>query len=229
MTVRNPEKTSAPDTRVAIIEAAVRILGRAGPDALSASSLTREVGISKAALFHHFRSIDEIPLLALEHLALQLQAFAPPEKAVRGDAIEAMGEGTRALIEQHRDFLNAYFVFFSKALFNPALRKRLAECGGDARVMIRRIVEAGAVATAGERDKDDTVNMIAIMLDGLALHLLLFDDQRPLMRAWNLFAKTLTAKETKRKQSSRAKPPSRASKNDKNKSGREKSSKKKPR
>jgi AcrR family transcriptional regulator len=204
---RNSEKSPSPDTRVAIIEAAVRILGRAGADALSASSLTREVGISKATLFHHFRSIDEIPLLALEHLALQLQAFAPPEKAVRGDAIEAMGEGTRALIGQHRDFLNAYFVFFSKALFDPALRKRLAECGGDARAMIRRIVDAGAVAAARERDKDDIVNMIAIMLDGVALHLLLFDDQKPIMRAWSLFAKNLTAraKETKRAQSSRGK------------------------
>ena len=66
--------------------------------------LTREVEISKATLFHHFRSIDEIPLLALEHLALQLQAFAPPEKAVLGDAIEALGVGTRTLIEQQRDF-----------------------------------------------------------------------------------------------------------------------------
>jgi AcrR family transcriptional regulator len=190
----------------------VRILGRDGPDALSASSLTREVGISKATLFHHFRSIDEIPLLALEHLALQLQAFAPPGKPVRGDAIEALGEGTRALIEQHRDFLNAYFVFFSKALFDPALRTRLAECGGDARAVIRQLVDAGTAGAAREREADDVVNMIAIMLDGLALHLLLFDDQRPLMRAWALFAKALTGKGTKRRPSSLDRTPARANK-----------------
>ena len=215
--LRNTEKAAVPNTRVAIIEAAVRILGRSGPDGLSASSLTREVGISKATLFHHFRSIDEIPLLALEHLALQLQAFAPPEKAVLGDAIEALGVGTRTLIEQQRDFLNAYFVFFSKALFDPVLRKRLAECGGEARAAIRHIVAAGVVAS--ERDTDDIVNMIAIMLDGLALHLLLFEDKRPIMRAWSLFAKNMTAKETKRGKTPRGKTSSGAHKSRNKKPG----------
>jgi AcrR family transcriptional regulator len=218
VTVRNIKKAPVQDTRIAIIEAAVRILGRSGPDGLSASSLTREVGISKATLFHHFRSIDEIPLLALEHLALQLQAFAPPEKAARGNAIEALGEGTRALIEQHRDFLNAYFVFFSKALFDPALRKRLAECGGEARAVIRQLVAATMASTASERDTDDIVNMVAIMLDGLALHLMLFDDQRPLMRAWSLFAKHLTTNETGRGKSSRGKTSPSANKSRRKKS-----------
>ena len=49
------------DTRSAIIDAAIIVLGRGGPDAFSAASLAREVGVSKATLFHHFPSIDEIP------------------------------------------------------------------------------------------------------------------------------------------------------------------------
>jgi AcrR family transcriptional regulator len=218
MTFRNTEKASGPNTRVAIIEAAVRILGRSGPDGLSASSLTREVGISKATLFHHFRSIDEIPLLALEHLALQLQAFAPRQKITRGNAIKAMGEGMRTLIEQRRNFINAYFVFFSKALFDPALRKLLCECGGEARAAIRQIVAAERAGPARKQDTDDIVNMIAIMLDGLALHLLLFDDQRPAMRAWSLFAKNLNAREAKRGRS----PYGTASSSKKVRSGRKK-------
>ena len=197
MAVRNSKKAPVQDTRVAIIEAAVRILGRAGPGGLSAASVAREVGISKATLFHHFRSVDEIPLVALEHLALQLQAFAPSGKAPPGDAIEALGEGTRALIEQHRDFINAYFVFFAKALFDPALRKRLAECGAEPRAMIGALVEVGMKGTDAQH-KEDAVNLIAIMLDGLALHLLLADDQRPIMRAWSLFAKSIGSKQAKR-------------------------------
>jgi TetR/AcrR family transcriptional regulator, regulator of biofilm formation and stress response len=189
---RNSKKSPAPDTRVAIIEAAVRILGRSGPAGLSASALTREVGIGKATLFHHFRSVDEIPLVALEHLALELKAFTPSAKAQKGNAIEALGEGTRQLIAQHRDFINAYFVFFAKALFDPALRKRLAECGAEPRAMIGEMVDA-----ANARDKEDVVTLIAIMLDGLALHLLLADDQRPIMRAWSMFAKSVAARQRK--------------------------------
>jgi AcrR family transcriptional regulator len=193
VSLRNRKKTPIQDTRVAIIEAAVRILGRAGPEGLSASSLTREVGIGKATLFHHFRSVDEIPLVALEYLALQLKAFAPPAKAPQGDAIAALGEGIRKLIEQHRDFINAYFVFFAKALFDPALRKQLAECGAEPRAKISELVRA-----ADAQDKEDTVNLIAIVLDGLALHLLLADDQRPIMRAWSMFAKGIVERPAKR-------------------------------
>jgi AcrR family transcriptional regulator len=205
--VRNSKKAPVQDTRVAIIEAAVRILGRAGPEGLSASSVAREVGISKATLFHHFRSVDEIPLVALEHLALQLQTFAPSGNAPQGNAIEALGEGTRALIEQHRDFINAYFVFFAKALFDPALRKRLAECGAEPRAMIGELVEAGMKGTDAQH-KEDAVNLIAIMLDGLALHLLLADDQRPIMRAWSLFAESIGPREAKRRRSPREAAPS---------------------
>lgn len=77
---KRKEKVPPRDTRAAIIEAAVSILGHEGPAGLTASALTRAVGISKATLFHHFRTIDEIPLVALEHLALQLQAFSPVQK-----------------------------------------------------------------------------------------------------------------------------------------------------
>ena len=56
------------DTRAAIVDAAVAILGRDGAEGLSASALAREVGISKATLFHHFSSIDEIPLVAFERM-----------------------------------------------------------------------------------------------------------------------------------------------------------------
>jgi AcrR family transcriptional regulator len=53
-------------TRVSILDATIRILGRDGPERFSASALARETGASKATLFHHFRTIDEIPILAME-------------------------------------------------------------------------------------------------------------------------------------------------------------------
>ena len=64
--------------------------------------------------------------------------------------------------------------------------------------MIRHIV-GGGVKVASEREhKDDIVNMIAIMLDGLALCICcLFEDKRPIMRAWSLFAKNIRVERDK--------------------------------
>lgn len=190
------------DTRAAIIEAAVAILGQTGPAGLTASALTRAVGISKATLFHHFRTVDEIPLVALEHLALQLQAFSAPPKKPGQPAIEALGEATDLLVEQQRDFLNAYFVFFAKALFDEALREKLAACGEQSRAVFADLVRTNIEGVKTARDVDDFVNLLAIMLDGLALHLLLAKDKLPLLRAWSRFAKTLPTKKPSRRQRS---------------------------
>ena len=189
----------ARDTRAAIIEAAVAILGETGPAGLTASALTRAVGISKATLFHHFRTVDEIPLVALEHLALQLKAFSAPPKKPSQPAIEALGEATDRLVERQRAFLNAYFVFFAKALFDETLREKLAVCGEQSRAMIAELVRTNLEGAKTARDVDDFVNLIAIMLDGLALHLLIAKDKRPLLRAWSLFAKIIPTKKTPRR------------------------------
>jgi AcrR family transcriptional regulator len=192
------KKLPARDTRAAIIEAAVAILGRTGPAGLTASALTRAVGISKATLFHHFRTVDEIPLVALEHLALQLQAFSSPERKSSRHAIEALGEAADELVERQREFLNAYFVFFAKALFDETLREKLAVCGEQSRAVVAQIVRTNIEGVKTARDVEDFVNLIAIMLDGLALHLLLAQDKRPIMRAWSRFAKSLPTKKASR-------------------------------
>lgn len=56
---------------MAVQEAAVRILSCDGPDRFSASALAREAGVSQATMFHHFRTIDEIPVVAIEQFWLQ--------------------------------------------------------------------------------------------------------------------------------------------------------------
>ncbi len=200
---KRKEKAPPRDTRAAIIEAAVAILGHEGPAGLTASALTRAVGISKATLFHHFRTIDEIPLVALEHLALQLQAFSPVQKKSFKQTIDALGEGTRMLVEQQRDFISAYFVFFGKALFDKRLRQSLSNCGAQSRAVIAQLVRKTMKGIKTDRDVEDTVNIIMIMLDGLALHLLLADDKRPIMRAWSRFAKTFPTKSAPSKRPAR--------------------------
>src|SRR5262245_13647077 len=46
--------------RPQIGEAALRIVGREGPTALSTSNLAREVGVTTGALFRHFETLDDV-------------------------------------------------------------------------------------------------------------------------------------------------------------------------
>ena len=115
----------AKDTRTAILEAAISLMGRSGGEGFTASALAAEVGVSKATLFHHFTSLEEIPIAALDLLTDQALTFELPSDATLRDVLAAMGAASLALVEGQREFLNAYFTFFSKAMFEPRLKVKL--------------------------------------------------------------------------------------------------------
>ncbi len=171
------------DTRKEIIEAAIRLLGRDGPDRFSASALAREVGISKANLFHHFPNLNEIPLAAFDQLGEAL--FAPssgPPPSPR-EWLQQMGEATLTLARDKRDFLTAYFVFFGRALFDERMRERFART---AEPMIAAITEQMARVFPGE-EAETTGRLVAMTLDGLALHVLTLGEEEAARRAWGRF------------------------------------------
>jgi len=131
--------TKGEKTKAAIVRAAILILGRDGPDGFSAAAIAREAGMSKSNVFHHFTRIDEIPLAAFEELGAELYGAA----AMSGRSMEAwlpaLGDATADMVERNRGFLNAYFVFLSKSLFDSKLRARLSS-GAD--TMLAPIAEA---------------------------------------------------------------------------------------
>lgn len=171
------------DTRSEIIDAAVIILGRDGPDGFSAAALAREVGISKANLFHHFPSIDAVPVAAFERLITQSLERPIPRGATLAEIVAAFGAGTFAMVETHRDFLNAYFVFSARSLFDDRL-------GEDFRVSGDVLMEAmrRAVAPLVPAGREAAVaRLVAMMLDGLGFHLVAFNRGPDVEEAWRLF------------------------------------------
>lgn len=179
------------DTRTAIVEAAIVLLGRDGPDGFSASALAREVGISKANLFHHFPNFDEIPLAALDMLGAAMLAPAGKPPATARDWLLQLGSTTFKITREQQGFLRAYFVFFGRALFDERMRKRLE--AGAAPVL------AGMVEQLRQfmpRPEAETTARLALMtLDGLALHLLALGEERKTRRAWLRFVNALFPEE----------------------------------
>ncbi len=55
-----------PPTRSRILDAAVRRIGRVGNSAASLEDIAGDVGISKAAIYHHFRNKDAILVALIE-------------------------------------------------------------------------------------------------------------------------------------------------------------------
>lgn len=177
-------------TRAAILDAAIRILGRDGPERLTASALAKESGVSKATLFHHFRTFDEIPIVAMEHFWSQsLSRTAEAPKSLRS-YLQQLGAQILDLPRQRATFLKAHVVFLVKAMFEPHLRARLGE---GAKAMHRQLVSELS-ARLPKRRKAETVEtatrMIEMTLDGLMMGLASEDSPEAhelSQRAWARF------------------------------------------
>ena len=172
------------DTRTEIVDAAIVLLGRDGPDAFSASTLAKEVGVSKATSFHHFPTIDEIPLAAFDRLLTQMLSMPFDENASFEARLSSLSAMTFAAVEHNRGFLAAYFVFFGKAMFDARLRGMFRQ---SIDALLARMTEIFTPHSHSTREAEVMARMVAIFLDGLALHLLALEDKPEMERVWQEF------------------------------------------
>jgi AcrR family transcriptional regulator len=111
--VADPKPYHHGDLRRALLKAAVTILEREGPSALSLRAVAREAGVSPAAPYHHFK--DKSELLN----AVALEGFARLKAAL----VEAFAAASKSEV---RSALGVAYVEFSRA--NPALYRVMWDC-----------------------------------------------------------------------------------------------------
>jgi AcrR family transcriptional regulator len=101
------------DLRRALLRAAIAILEREGPSALSLRAVAREAGVSPAAPYHHFK--DKSELLN----AVAMEGFARLKTAL----VEAFAKAAR---DEVRSALGVAYVEFSRR--QPALYRVMWDC-----------------------------------------------------------------------------------------------------
>jgi AcrR family transcriptional regulator len=93
-----PPTPSTVSTRDRIVETAFRLFLTQGYERTSTAQLVAATGLSKGAIYHHFRDKEEIRAATIEHFLLRY--LAPPEpdthgEAVSGDAVAGRAGETR--------------------------------------------------------------------------------------------------------------------------------------
>jgi AcrR family transcriptional regulator len=176
--------TNRPNKRDDILAAVVVVLSRDGLQGLSAAALAAEAGVSKANLFHHFGSVDEIVLEAFSRFALGLEMLDPPKGTGLREWLIGMGDASFGMDAAATGFSRAYFVFVSKALFDAKLRLQVLGTVNAASDVVQRIVGE----MVGKEDAARLGDLIFMAGDAMALQLLAFPERRErVMAAWALF------------------------------------------
>lgn len=109
------------DLRRALLEAALRVLDREGPGALSLRAVAREAGVSPAAPYHHFK--DKSDLIA----AVAASGFDRMYVALKAELDATPPDGDRLTA------LGLAFVCFARE--NPALYQVMGDCQRDKSAM----------------------------------------------------------------------------------------------
>ncbi|APD08298.1 MULTISPECIES: TetR/AcrR family transcriptional regulator [Thermus] len=134
-------------TKVRILEEAAKLFTEKGYEATSVQDVAQALGLSKAALYHHFRSKEEI-LLAISLQALEGLVRAGEEALAHPDPKEAL----LRFMEAHARYFEENYPFFVTMLQgikslspeNRALTNRLRDRHeANLRAILRRGVEAG--------------------------------------------------------------------------------------
>lgn len=84
--------------REQMLESAVRVFNEVGYDATSVAALTERLGLSKAALYHHFDSKEQVLDASLERALGSLEAVLDTEEAMSGSAIDRLAAVLRGAV-----------------------------------------------------------------------------------------------------------------------------------
>lgn len=188
-----------PGKKAQIIEAAIAILSEKGASGLTTAALADRAGVSKANLFHHFESLDDIVVAALEQFLLSMPAMAPAPGTPLRAWLLALGRQTSALMEARRTEAGAYLAFMSRAQSDPRLRKRLEEVLEAACSAFARALRTLAPGRWSSREADHFAYLLVLAGDGLALHRQLFPDHAARQdAAWRTLVDRLAPKEVAR-------------------------------
>jgi AcrR family transcriptional regulator len=155
-----PRTAPAPDTRTRIVEAAARLLGEDGPDAVTTRRVAEHAGVQAPAIYRLFGDKDGLLDAVAEHvLATYVAAKASVVESAAADGVDPL-EDLRAGWQQQVDF----------GLANPAVfRKAGVELPDDMSPAMRALIIEGldvkpddVYVLEGPIDMDDLMQLSSI-------------------------------------------------------------------
>lgn len=100
--------------RERVLAAAAELFGARSLAGTSLQMIADRLGMSKPAIYHHFRSRDDIVAALMEPVVAEAQAgLTTLEQVPRGDRVEQTQRFYRAFLIRHRTVVN--MVFFDRA------------------------------------------------------------------------------------------------------------------
>ncbi len=178
-----PKKVDHEARREELVLAAWRVIAARGIDEVTIREIARESGYSSGVLAHYFENKDDLlaHALRLSHTRIRKRYDAEIETPVAADALRAILLDNLPLDEQRELETRIEMSFWARALRNEALHEIQQRESETLRSLLRHLVAKAQTegAIAPGHDREEVLELLGAMIDGISLHALLYPDRLP--------------------------------------------------
>jgi AcrR family transcriptional regulator len=178
-----PKKVDHDARREELVLAAWRVIAANGIDEVTIRDIARESGYSSGVLAHYFKNKDDLlaHALRLSHTRIRKRYDAEVETPVAADALSAILIDNLPMDEQRDMETRIEMSFWARALRNEELHEIQQKESETLRELLRDLVERAQKdkAIAKKHDREEILELLGAMIDGISLHALLYPDRLP--------------------------------------------------
>jgi AcrR family transcriptional regulator len=179
-----PKKVDHDARREELVLAAWRVIAAKGIDELTIRDIARESGYSSGVLAHYFKNKDDLlaHALRLSHTRIRKRYDAEVEETpAAADALKAILVDNLPMDEQRDLETRIEMSFWARALRNEELHEIQQNESETLRTLLRELVEEAQKdkAIAKKHDREEILELLGAMIDGISLHALLYPDRLP--------------------------------------------------
>ncbi len=198
-TAKVPGKVKGDVRRDQIVQATLKIIAQKGVSSLTTAALAREVGISEANLYRHFKNKDEIYLATVDQVQEMIVTNLAKVMAANAEPVVVIKRFFSLQVDLMEENSGIPRLMFSEELHvHLPMRERILETMYTVSERLSSLVKAGQKAGTIRKDIDPvtTVLMFIAMIQGLAFRWSLggfsFSLSKEAAKTWKNFEKLIT-------------------------------------
>ncbi|MFN8672731.1 MAG: TetR/AcrR family transcriptional regulator [Candidatus Sericytochromatia bacterium] len=181
------------ETKKKIIFSTLQLLSEGGYESFTAQNIINKAGISKGALYHHFKSIDDIPVEAIKQLR-KSKLYVPIVKLDLFFSLEDyLDHYYNYFIENSKktDVLAVSLYYSQKSLFNEEYRINKNCLTNDLLDYHKNNIKFFYSKSIPEDILNSVASLLVFTTEGIMAHSFMYKDTNKFRKTWDILIKTI--------------------------------------
>lgn len=194
MTSKNIDKRleKGEETYNRILLSAIEIIAESGIRGITASKLSTLSNVSKSNIFHHFKTIKEIPEEALNLILKEfMRQIDEPTAKDLYEFLMDLGAAIIDITEEYKKTCKSFFSFYYESMFNEVYQKIIRDFLNTSKANLTLQIIRYSTRPLEDQEVNTLSTLILSTLDGIGLHILMDGDEKEYMNAWELQVKLI--------------------------------------